>query len=411
MATDRPHGPQARRRTTCATGDDIAMTTVQLRSGTLRLSIERADWPLDELCGFASRRSRKRGFVFVSKVLGKHYPVRPSTMARVHRQLAERLRDVRGPALLVAMAETATCLGQGVFEQWLTDSGRDDVLFLHTTRYRLNVPLALEFDESHSHATEQYLYEPVAPEHAERFHQARSLVLVDDELSTGRTLAKLAAAYRRRNGRLESVHIVCLTDWLDAGLRRSMADQIGAPTSFHSLLQGSYTFEESPEFDPGPIPDVTGRGDRKDWCLPRNHGRLGACQPLALDVDSLIQSADLAPGSSVLVLGSGEFSYPPYVLACRLEALGWDVHYQSSTRSPLLAERDLGSVLEFVDNYHDGIPNYVYNVSARRYDRILVGYETWPLPAEHQLPALTGARPLYFVADHTDRSAGHMKSV
>lgn len=380
------------------------MTRVQLRSGTLHLKIERADLPLDELCGFASRRSRKRGFVFVSKVLGKHYPVRPGTMAQVHRLLAERLKDMRGPALLVAMAETATCLGQGIYEQWLADSGRDDVLFQHTTRYRLAAPLALEFEESHSHATEHYVYEPADPEHAELFRRARSLILVDDELSTGRTLAKLAAAFRRRNEYLESVHIVCLTDWLDSESREAMADQMGVPTSFHSILHGSFTFVDNPEFDPGPIPDVTGRGDRKDWCLPRNHGRLGYRGPLALDVDALIREADLQPGSSVLVLGSGEFAYPPYLLARRLEELGWDVHFQSTTRSPLLVERDLGSGVEFVDNYHDGIPNYVYNVAARRYDRILVGYETWPLPAAHTLPELIGATPLYFGVDRADRA-------
>ena len=122
--------------------------------------------PLDELCGFARRRSRKRGFVFVSKVLGKHYPVRPKRMAEMHDRLAERLTDVPGPALVIALAETATGLGHGVYEAWLRRSGRDDVLFLHTTRYRLNRPLALTFDESHSHATEHLLYEPADPANA-----------------------------------------------------------------------------------------------------------------------------------------------------------------------------------------------------------------------------------------------------
>ena len=62
--------------------------TIRLRAGTLRHTVERADVPFDDLCGFASRRSRKRGFVFVSKVLGKHYPVRPHVMAGSHALLA-----------------------------------------------------------------------------------------------------------------------------------------------------------------------------------------------------------------------------------------------------------------------------------------------------------------------------------
>ena len=101
-------------------------------------------------------------------------------------------------------------------------------------------------------------------------------MLVDDEISTGRTLANLAAAYRKFNDGLTGVHLVCLTDWLGREPRRSeIAAQIGVPTSIHSLLQGTFTFEEDPAFDPGPIPDVTGRGDLKDWCLPVDYGRLG----------------------------------------------------------------------------------------------------------------------------------------
>ena len=109
----------------------------------------------------------------------------------------------------------------------------------------------------------------------------------------------------------------------------------------------------------------------------------------------LIQSCGIRPGERLLVLGTGEFAYPPFLLARGLEELGWDVHFQTTTRSPLLVDRDLGSVLEFVDNYHDGIPNYVYNVIDREYDKILIGYETQPLPVEHTLPALIGATPSY----------------
>src|SRR5262245_58144562 len=101
-------------------------TIIRLRAGTLRLRVDHADVGLHELCGFASRRSRKRGFVFVSKVLGKHYPVRPGRMADMHSRLARGLARLPGPAVLIALAETATALGQGIHECWLRASGRDD---------------------------------------------------------------------------------------------------------------------------------------------------------------------------------------------------------------------------------------------------------------------------------------------
>lgn len=390
---------------------------VVLRAGTLHLTVARAEMELHELCGFASRRSRKRGFVFVSKVLGKHYPVRPRVMAAGHARLAGRLPELEGPVLFIALAETATALGHGVYESWLRQTGRDDALFLHSTRYRLKRRLALSFDEGHSHATEHLVYEPADPGHLDLFRTARTLVVVDDEISTGRTLENLVTAYRQQNVRLAAVHLVALTDW-SGGVADPFSRRVGVPTAVHHLLQGSFAFDPDPGFDPGPLPDATGPGDFKDVYLHTNHGRLGLRGPLRLEHEPLLQQAwqtgsvrvqevscsrsgsvpagAVRPGERVLVLGTGEFSYPVFLLAQYLEEAGYDVHYQSTTRSPLLVDTDIRSVVEFVDNYHDGIANYVYNVADRRYDRILIGYETHPLPAGHALGQQLGATTIFF---------------
>jgi hypothetical protein len=373
--------------------------TVPLQAGELSLWVERAELPLEELCGFASRRSRKRGFVFVSKVLGKHYPVRPRVMEEVHRRLAEKLSGVASPAVVVAMAETAVGLGQGVYEQLLGLTGRDELLFLHTTRYGLRRPLALTFEEDHSHATQHFLYEPADPQHLALFRAARALVLIDDEISTGRTLANLAAAYRALNSRLESVHLVSITDWLTPGGRREVTARAGVPVSFHSLLSGRFAFVPAENFDPGAIPNVDGNGDCKDERLATDLGRLGRVGPVALDFGPAVAALGLRPGQRLLVLGTGEFAHPPFLLAKWLDERGHDVHYQATTRSPLLVDVDLRSGLEFLDNYHDSIPNYLYNVAGRHYDHTLLCYETRPLPTDHHLPKLLGADCLFFAGD------------
>ncbi|WP_230285751.1 phosphoribosyltransferase domain-containing protein, partial [Deinococcus sp. 23YEL01] len=64
---------------------------VTLPSGELDLHLERSALPLDDLLGFAVRRNPKRGFLFVSRVLGKHIPVRPSVAASTHAALAAAL--------------------------------------------------------------------------------------------------------------------------------------------------------------------------------------------------------------------------------------------------------------------------------------------------------------------------------
>lgn len=375
---------------------ESAVRETRLRSGILRVTTHMAELPLEELCGFGSRRSLRRGIVFVSKVLGKHWPVRPRVFQDCCDRLADRLTDSEGPAVLVAMAETATGLGHGVFESWLRQSQRSDLLFLHGTRYALGRPPALTFEEAHSHATRHWLYEPIDAEDRRLFNTARTLVIVDDEMSTGATAANLAAAYQARNPELRRVVFVCLTDWLDDARRAAVRARVGVATQFVHLLRGTYSFEPDPTFEPGPPPQVAGDDRDKSFCLPVNFGRLGLRRELCLNEPALIAGTELGPGSRILVLGTGEFHYPAFRLSRWLERQGWDVHFQSTTRSPLMVDGDLKSLLEFVDNYHEGIPNYLYNVADQHYDRVLIGYETDPLPAEHRLPEMLRARPIIF---------------
>jgi hypothetical protein len=370
---------------------------VHLRCGTLRLRVDEAEFPLEELCGFATRRNRKRGFLIVSKVLGKHIPVRPARMRAMHWRLSEKLLPNPLPMVVVALAETATGLGHGVFHGVWRDNWSDKrVLFQHTTRYPLDRPLVCRFDEPHSHAPGHLLYEPDDPADRTTLANARSLVLIDDEISTGRTLVNLARSCRQRLQRLEQVVFVCLTNWLSPERRAEIEAEVGLPVAFASLLRGQLLFDPAPSFDPGPLPDVVGHNGLRDGLVPPGFGRFGLHTPLALDLDSQIGGLGLKGGERVLVLGTGEFAHAPFLLARRLEELGWDVHFQSTTRSPVLVGEDIHSVIEFVDNYGDGIPNYVYNVADRHYDRIIIGYETHPLPAEHSLPEMLGATPVFF---------------
>ncbi|MCS7046619.1 MAG: phosphoribosyltransferase family protein [Gemmataceae bacterium] len=376
----------------------VEEVAIELRCGVLRVCVECADLPLEWLCGFASRRSRKRGFVFISKVLGKHYPVRPGVLGDVQARLAAKLAaaSLPGPVVFIALAETAVGLGQGIYEHWLRQTSRDDALFLHSTRYHLRRPVALTFEEGHSHATAHLVYEPLLPELRRLMLRAATLVLVDDELTTGRTLANLVRAFRRIADGVRQVHWVALTDWLGGQRRRELDRELNTPIGLHRLLAGSYHLHEDPAFDPGPIPDVSGRGDCKDELLPINYGRLGQSGPLHFDFDRLLGALEIVRGRRILVLGTGEFAHAPFLLAQRLEQTGHDVHFQATTRSPLLVERDLTSAFEFIDNYGDSIPNYVYNVVDRTYDEVLIGYETQPLPSHHTLPSALRGTPIFF---------------
>src|SRR3546814_7560706 len=88
-------------------------TKIKLSTGTLELVIEHAA-ELDAFCDFAARANPKRGFLIVSKVLGRHLPASPNAMRGAMDDLGQKLpADLPGPIVFLGMAETATALGQG----------------------------------------------------------------------------------------------------------------------------------------------------------------------------------------------------------------------------------------------------------------------------------------------------------
>lgn len=369
--------------------------TVGLAGGDLTVSVERSDLPIGFLCGFASRRNPKRPFLFVSRVLGRHLPVHPQVMRMVHRRLAAKLlaKGLPGPAVVIGMAETAVCLGQGVHEAWRRMARRDDLLFMHSTRYSIGHPLVSTFEESHSHATSHLLYQPADPQDAGLFADCRTLVLVDDEASTGATFVALSHACKPRMPNLERIVCVTITDWMGEDKHRAVCARMPARTEFVSLLEGAYGFRAS-DAPPPVMPDVTGNGSGKDHLLVRNFGRLGMRKAAPLPESALAVRAKA--GERILVLGTGEFVYPPFQLARRLSAMGADVRVQATTRSPILEGNDIQGVIEFEDAYEDGIPNFIYSVRPGQYDRVLVCYETPPATVQAPLVKHLNAEPVFF---------------
>lgn len=332
--------------------------------------------PLDDLCGFASRRNRKRGFLFVSKVLGRHIPVRPSVMSQVHHALARQIPgDLPGPVLFVGLAETAVALGHGVRDQFAAQTGRTDTLFLHTSRYRLNHPVLVEFLEEHSHAPSHILYQPSAPELLRATEAARSLVLVDDEASTGKTFINLTRALTPTMRSLERVVTTVITDWRAPQQRTDFRNAMPVDALSVALLEGEYQFEPGEFEDAKEAPAAIGTNAPVDALLTCNYGRLGVTACPALQPPDLESVA----GQRILVLGSSEFVYPPFLLAGALERQGATAFCQATTRSPVRLGGAISSMLEFRDNYADGISNYLYNARRQDYDRVLICTET-PAP-------------------------------
>lgn len=366
-----------------------------LPTGTLELSVQASSVPQDALLGFAARANAKRGFLFLSKVLGKHWPVRPSTMADIHSRMAAAVPELPGPVVFIAMAETAIGLGQGVFEAWLRAHPDQPALFIHTTRYRVGATELVEFEEAHSHAPRQFLHLPTGEVERALLMGARSLVLIDDEASTGNTFLNLTDACRALNPGILQVHLATITNFMGQAATEALSERFGLPVTSAAVLSGTYTFT------PGQLDTQGAPAQRYDASADRgasaDYGRLGIAHPVPRP-SALAQqlAADIAPGATALVLGTGEFMHAPYLLGAALEQLGCDVRVQSTTRSPILTWGAVAAALSFADNYGEGISNYLYNVTRGQYDHVIICHETQVNAALHQLAALLDARLLHF---------------
>lgn len=372
--------------------------SIDLPTGRLDLTVHDSALALDELLGFAARANAKRGFLFLSKVLGKHWPVKPSVMTRVHERMAADVPAIDGPVVFIAMAETAIGLGQGVFEAWLRANPGREALFIHTTRYHVGEAPVIEFAEAHSHAPRQFLHLPPDPRKHALLASAKTLVLVDDEASTGNTFRNLADACRKLNAGIERVHLATITNFMGAPTTATLSDRFGLPVSMAAVLSGEY------HFTPGELPTEGPPAQRFDPDADRGasaeFGRFGLDRALTVP-QALVEklSAAITPGDSVLVLGTGEFMHPSYLLGAALEARGAHVAVQSTTRSPILKWGSVSAALAFPDNYGEGVTNFLYNVTPGQYDHVLICHETAPCPALHQVAEVFNARLFHFLTE------------
>ncbi len=319
---------------------------VPLATGELRVEVAEADWPLDRLCDFAARNNPKRGFLVVSKVLGRHWPARPSEMRAAAAALAAKIpHDIPGPVLVVGLAETAIGLAQTVHEELWRRSGQHDVHFIHSTRQRLDQAVLCRFEEAHSHASSHLVYWPAIPS----FAPPRSLVLVDDEISTGATLLGLAEALTGCWPGVEAICAAALTDWSGGDWIKAMP----RPTASASLLRGTLDWSPVPHTaSPLPSPGALGTG-----ACSSSFGRLGLAEP----IDTPPAHLPSVPDHPLRIVGTGEFTYLPFRLAERLQQAGVDVVVQATSRSPARIGGALRSALAFADNYATEVPNFLYN--------------------------------------------------
>jgi adenine/guanine phosphoribosyltransferase-like PRPP-binding protein len=407
------------------------------------------------LLGLALRRNPRRAQLLVSRVLGKHVPTDPRLVraaglllgglvadalaGRPARELplgllhaavggdrdatatlqetACRAIGARADALVLGFAETATALGHCVAE------GLGDADVLHSTRRPVpGVATAGGFTEEHSHATDHLLL----PADPGLLRGGRPLVLVDDELSTGRTVLNTITALHAAAPR-EHYVVAALVDVRPPGgeLAAGVA-ALGARLDVVALARGAVDLPPDlaeraaalrAEFDHAPgrarvprdsAPPTAGvalldlgwppglpAGARHGFGAAAHRALAAALPGIAA---GLARAAGLRTGERTLVLGTEELMQLPLRLAQTLADAGYDVAFSTTTRSPAVVVDVPGYALTSGitfpahDDPADGPgPRFAYNVGAARWDHVLVVVDPpADTPALHAglLPAL-----------------------
>ncbi len=345
------------------------MNRIELKTGIL--SVEKSQ-ALERLVDYSSRINKKRGFFFVSKVLGKHIPTTPSLMKSTYQELANLIPKSDEKTLFVGFAEAATALGQGVFEVF----NSSNAFYMHSSRFKTSHKVLLSFKEEHSHAPSHIFYAPQNKSLQELLENITRIVLIDDEVTTGNTANNLIEEFKEILPKVKTYTLITILDW--SSKKYDNFD-------IYSLYKGKFSFEKNDKEFSSNIKSEAQNILSIEKIIPYNFARYGT-KKLNIDVKKYIKLEDFR-NKKVLVLGTAEFMYAPYLLAKYLEDNGIETYFQATTRSPINIDGTITSQITFKDNYFENIDNFLYNVMDREYDKVIVCYESISLPKDFDLKA------------------------
>ncbi|MED3553523.1 phosphoribosyltransferase family protein [Cytobacillus praedii] len=388
----------------------------------------------DDLFQMAARINKKRSFLFVSKVLGKHIPINPKMGLITGALLANRyIETVKGKEtgcreellfsflndsqrfvddpfideqvnpVIIGFAETATALGHAFYHSFKQAN------FLHTTREELiGIEPVITFEEEHSHATSHRCYVDESI-----LNNDREIILVDDEMTTGKTNINIIRSIHAKFPR-KMYTVVSILDWRTEEhlqLYKKLEQELEITIHSVSLLKGNIQISGSPEFE-GKLTDetepvrhtsavstinlkdqlskectsiyyssISQEGDVRNTPFSAETGRFGLSTASNRGINQSLKEigqflSTLRTGRNVLCLGTGEFMYVPMKLA---SYMGEGVSYQSTTRSPIYIENheQYGAKygLTFPNPEDGGIKQFVYNIPPNKYDQVFVFFE------------------------------------
>lgn len=414
----------------------------------VKIQIEESRWNFteEELFSLAIRKNKKRHFLFASTVIGKYlavHPYRPlliskllaaayceevegktptelTTLLKAWKQLpdAEAFEEIKmqkfdlnEKTLFIGFAETATGLGHGVFSTF-----NGPCAYLHTTRAHLvdEVP-ELIFREEHSHAVGHNCFARELPDMA----TFESVVLIDDEITTGNTALNLIKALHQEAG-IQSFAVLSLLDWREEQHIRNfeaLEEALGIRIQCVCILKGQIETELLKEMDEiklnneevdWPVKDQEHKAEqetfyetlhfeldqkvilrtlgqdqkvRKLAYLRKATGRFGLLNQENVAFENQLkalgeQLGAIRQSKQTLCLGTEEFIYIPCLTA---SYMGEGVRFACSARSPIVtidqskgpnSNYALKEALSYPSPEDLDLSIYLYNMAGQGYEEV-----------------------------------------
>lgn len=328
-------------------------------------------------------RNAKRAYLLVNPLQAKHMPVSPTEALTMMRTLGAGLQqEFPGARLVLGFAETATALGAAVASRL-----GPDCAFLTTTREAGEGPGWVRFLEEHSHAAEQKLW---GGDLDTLLQETDTVLFVDDEISTGKTLRNMVAQLTRRWPALGEKTLVAasLLNRVTPEQEKALADAgitcrclVRLPQEDHTAQVADWTVTEAPPAVPQNLSFRQETLPGEGLLDPRKTLRIGAYDRSCQAVAEVMLSRALGPVETLgktLVLGTEECMYPALRLGEKLERLGAEVCCHATTRSPIgLCDAPgypIRSGWKLPSFYEEERTTYVYNL--KEYDTVIVLSDT-----------------------------------
>lgn len=329
--------------------------------------------------------NNKRKFLLVNMYQAKHIPVSPDLAYNMFYKLGEEIYNKykNENVLVIGFAETATAIGAVIAKVF----GKK-TYYIHTTREEFkNIKNIADFNEEHSHATEQKLFCDIWYDIIKDIDR---IIFAEDEITTGKTILNFVDNLIKSNSLKSNIKFTA------ASIVNGMSKENecifeNKNVNFDYLIKinnnnienkiGNIEIDKSLDFD---CTDVI---EKKDIEVIEIRGkqqpRTGILSSeYEIKTNDMINSIfeyinkETLKNKKVLVIGTEEFMYPVIKTANKIlsQCSPLSVSTHSTTRSPIIPFKKEGYPIykryKILSLYDSKRITYIYNLDC--YDKVIV---------------------------------------